>query len=323
MEDVWSPGEDGSQPEAAEYGEGLWMTQAFSVDGVVKNGFAILKEHPAYTVVAALLLWVLGFLPSVLNSVLQVIGVVQQVEFELGQPPPTMAPEEALLNLAGQMGVLALQLVLFPFMLLLTAGMLRGFAWLVEDGAEDWRRLFTSFMPALKLFAYGLIFYLILTVFSVACAIPSVIGGIVVGLASIEAGVLVGVILYCALLLVGMVYLSITFFPGMLAVTVDERGPIESLGITWRAAQGARATLLVMFLVYGLILAIPIAGIVVVQFMVGPLAGLVANVAVSPLTIALSVVFTGGWAAGWLLYARPEARTREWDFFQRHPQRWS
>ena len=74
----------------------------------------------------------------------------------------------------------------------------------------------------------------------------------------------------------------------------------KAIPIAWEAGDGARLTVFVFVLAYG------------VLYGVGCCFGLVG-------VVPVMAVFLGGGVVGWLLYARPEDEVRTWPFFARHP----
>ena len=70
-DDVWSPGDEApverAGPVDTAYGEGMWITQAFSLDVAFRLGFALLRERPGLMLGLGAALWFFTNLPTFLS----------------------------------------------------------------------------------------------------------------------------------------------------------------------------------------------------------------------------------------------------------------
>jgi hypothetical protein len=296
-DDVWA----GTEAAAAKaiggpVGEGLPMNMAFSVDMVFRNGLAVLKEQPGFAFAGGFIQFLCAFAPAFASMPFTFYAITLQ---------PGSAEAEVM-NLVGSAVQLGLALIALPIQQVFLAGLIIGLARWASDGALEWRALWSNLLPAVRMFLYQLLMVLIGLVLGIVVALPlaAVVGG---GIALELPGALIAVLalIIGVLGLGGAIYVSLGLQNGIMISLLDDAWPIEALTRSWQAAEGARLTLFVTNLVFGV-------AMIVASFSVYCLVG----VALYPLVFAL---YFAGQAVSWLLHARSDDVTRKWAFFERNP----
>jgi hypothetical protein len=117
-------------------------------------------------------------------------------------------------------------------------------------------------------------------------------------LVSPEIGLIVG-LLWLLVLLFPLIYVSLGLQLAPMAAAMDGLGPVASVRRGWAAAEGNRLNLFVLNLVFGILGAIGMCLCCIPA-------------------IPVIAVQQGGMTAAWLLYARAEAETDRYPFFQRN-----
>lgn len=294
-DDVWAGTEVDSIGGPA--GEGFAVNQAFSIDVVFRNGLAFLQDAPLLALGGGALVFAAQFLPTLISLPLNLLGGIGQA---------TNTNWGVAAYAVSQVVNVALPLIALPFQLLFMSGLAVGAARYVATGDTSAKVLFTSIVPAIK----GLLFGFLTTILmglALSCVLTPF--GLLAGLgfyATHSWALLVacGVLAIIAWLPIA-IYVGIGLQLGWYAAVIDGKWPIEALTTSWSAASGSRLTLFITQFVLG------IAGVVA-----GVSIYCLIGLALTPLVLAITV---GGQAISWLLFARPEATTKEWEFFKKNP----
>jgi hypothetical protein len=301
MSDSWEPTRTSDAPSEASVGgdpgEGLFANQAFSVEMVLRNGTALLREQPAFLLGGAFLVLVAQLAPSVIAIPINVLVSVQAETGALDQPVA-----DAIVTAVR----LVLTLVFLPIQMLLFGGFANGAGRYVAGEPLRPMLLLTSVRPAVRALLYR-----ILTGFVMLAITALLLGPVaLLGYASAEdmvpeAAFWVAFVVLGLAYAVAIVYVALGLQLGIFSAVLDDVGPIEAMTRSWHAASGARLTILVTDVVFGVPLGF---ALLLIYCLIG--------LALYP---AVYAVYQGGLAASWLLLARPEPRTREWPFYQRNP----
>jgi hypothetical protein len=296
MSDVWQPGQEREgKPWSAPTGsgsEGVAVNLAFSADRLVKTAMALLQEQPGLLFLAALNLFVVAVVPQLVSPILQVTLTASLQGSDV--------PAEVIEGASQLVGVV-ISLALAPFQLLIGAGaMVAAVRWVQEDEL-DYGALYTSVVPALRVFVASLLLGLVL--FAAYMVVGAVFGA--VGYAAYLVGgsfAAIGVVGLGALVLIpALIYVSLGTVLLPYAACFSEEGPVAALSASWRLSEGARSTLFVSALIFG-----------VLQF-----------VGACFCFLPGSLVLAGQYAAfsvAWLRVVLPESQTSQWAFFKRHPE---
>lgn len=302
VDDVWRPtGEDAPAPAPvaegrAAYGEGVWINQAFSLEVAFRIAFGLLRERPGLVLGAGALIWFAFDLPTFASLPMSVASGV--IRASGGAEDTAMG-----LDLAGNLTTLIVYALVFPVQWILVAGALKALARHVEGEPAPTRLLWTSWREGLIAMVYRVLTVVIVSFVMAVVLLPAAaLSAVLVVLE--HAGI--GAVLFAGAVLVALfayLYVILPLFMGIPACAIDGAGPLEALQIAWRAGSGARATLFVFGLVFGLL---SLAGTCL--FCVGqiPVFGLL-----------MAAV-----AGGWLLYARSPETLGSAPFFERNPVEW-
>lgn len=294
-DDVWAGTEVDSI--GGPVGEGFYVNQAYSVDVVFKNGLAFVQDAPLLALGGGALVFAAQFLPSLISLPFNIIGGIAQ---------GTNSQTGTIIYAVSQLINVALPLIAIPFQLLFMSGLAVGAARYAATGETSPRVLFTSVVPAIKGLLYGF-----LTTIVVALALSCVLTPFAlfagIGYYATHAVTLPIVLLVLAVVawIPFGIYIGLGLQLGWYAAVIDGKWPIEALTASWTASAGSRLTLFITGFVLGL--AAAVAGLSI-YCLVG--------IALVPVILAITV---GGQAISWLLFARAEATTKEWEFFKRNP----
>jgi hypothetical protein len=301
MSDSWEPTRTSDAPSEAsvggEPGEGLFANQAFSVEMVLRNGTALLREQPAFLFGGAFLILLAQIAPSLVALPINVLVAMQA---------GTGAIDQSVADGITSVIRLVLALVFLPIQMLLFAGFASGAGRYVAGEPLKPMLLLTSMRGAVRALLYR-----ILTGFVMLAITALLLGPVaLLGYASAE-GMVPDAAFWVAFVALGLayavaiVYVALGLQLGIFSAVLDDVGPIEAMTRSWHAASGARLTIFVTDVVFGVPLGI---ALLLLYCLIG--------LALYP---AIYAVYQGGLAASWLLLARPEPRTREWPFYQRNP----
>jgi len=291
---VWSPGEDApptSSPPGTAYGQGMWVNQAFSPDVAFRLGFALLRERPGLMLGLGFALWLFTNLPQLLSIPGDLtVGVLQGVGEE---------NTANVVDLFNNLILLGVYIVVFPFQWYVTAGGLRAIAQHVETGESDASLVWNGGTNAAWTIAYRILFNLI--VFLVIMAVLAPFSGVaaVLGWNGVLAGAFVALGVGVIACLIAYVWVGLPLTLGTLACAIDGVTASEGLGIGWQAGHGARATLVVFGLVFGILSVIGACFFCVGQIPV----------------MSLALGAAGG---GWVLYSRPQETLAASPFLKRN-----
>lgn len=295
-DDVWSPGDEAPgagrvAPPGTAYGQGMWITQAFSLDVAFRLGFALLRERPGLMLGLGAALWLLTNLPTFVSLPGDfTVGVLQGAGEEM---------TANVVDLANNLLTLGLYLLVFPFQWFLTTGGLRAIARHVETGESDGSLVWSSFPEALWVIVYRILYSLVVLLVIGATFAPFLGIGAVFLVQEAYEGLIIALIVGAVASLAVYVWIGLPLALGTLACAIDGATAPAAFTIAWRAGEGSRATLVVFGLVFGLL------GLVgMCFFCVGQ---------IPVLSVALGAV-----AGGWVLYARPEETLRASPFLQRN-----
>lgn len=299
--DVWE-GSEVADGVGGAVGEGMPVNQAFSIDVVVKNGLAFAQERPGLALGGGAALFAAQIGPSILSFPFSLAGSIAN---ESGTAEGTMA------YLAANIVQIALTLAAVPLQQLFLAGIILAAGRHVTGEEASWSVLYNGVGPAIRGFLYvllaGLVRGLLLGVVSIPLVIvgtAAVIGGggadnpEVVLLATIAS---IGVLSIAS---IGLWFATIGLELGYYAAILDGAWPMEALSRAWAGTRGAGITLAVTFFALGLALCMGMSSVYC-------LFGLV-------LVPLIHAVMYGGLSISWMLHARPEAVSREWEFVKRN-----
>lgn len=296
-DEIWSTGDAQSDPAdptfgEADYEEGLHPNSAFAIDSVFRYGTAVLQEQPQMAILGGVNFFVLAMLAAGVsfgvNMGLIGMGASGQIDQDV---------VDVLSNLTG----LFIQLVAWPVNQLVLAGLMVGGALWVREGTASVGALYTSVRAAVRGLLAGLAAGVAsLVAVGLAMAPSLVVGGLLAGAAGeVEMGVIVGLLLMIPAMF-ALVYVSLGLLLAPYAAVLDHLGPIEAVQRSWAAADGARVTLFVTNLVFGI------------------LGGISSCFCSIPLIVVIPIQIMG-FTAAYLRYSRHTDVTASWEFFERNP----
>jgi hypothetical protein len=294
-DDVWTAGDTGGDGP-----RGLPVNKAFSVDVVFRSWLALVQERPG-------LLAAIGGLYIAMQVVLTVISLpIALSSAAIQASVDNEVLKQVLPTLLGQ----SLNLVAIPVQCWLMGGFMTAIADSLRSDEVRYEALFTSFGPGLRLLGYTVVGTLLGLPLAAACFGPGAALGAVAHFVldldpwvAIASGSAVGL-----LGLFPFVYVSLGLTLGAQAAVLEGMGPFEAIVASWRAARGARVTLLVLqFALVILPMFFIVAGLCCCY-----LPGFVAQ------GVWIGLYMTA-MTTGWSLYYRPADETAKWSFFQRHP----
>lgn len=294
QDEVWGATEQvdgGSDPSFGEpdYDNGVPANTAFAVDAVFRYGMAWIQEQPQVGLLGGLnfvgLMILTGIVSFGLNMGLVGMGASGTID-------------QQAVDVLSQLTGLIVQTLAWPFNQLVLAGLMVAGALWVQAEQSRTAALYTSVRPAVRGLLAGLVAGMITLVVVLFCFTPAMLALFLM----IEDDVMNALAAFGVLLLPALpvlIYVGLGLMLAPYAAVLDQLGPMEAIQRSWDAANGTRLTLFVTNLVFGI------------------LGGIAACMCYIPLVVVIPIQVMG-LSAAWLRYARPEAETGQWAFFQRN-----
>ncbi len=294
MSDQWSAGaaaDGGAAVVPGSIAEGLPVNQALAIDSVFRYGMALVREQPVLALAGGGLLLAMTIVMGLVSFGVQMALI------------PVVADMGDMGQVVSQLVSVGLSLVQLPIQLLITAGMMVAFGRYIGTDEVRLGDLFSSIVPALKVFAFSLMVGAGATIL-MSPAIGVVVVGSATGgdflLPSMALAALLGLVAAIAL-----VYVSLGLVLVPYAIAIDGLSIGDAIRLSWSWMDGGRLTVFVTNLVIGLLSTV--AGFAIYCLGIGLI--------LQPAVVAIQ---TAGFAAGWLLMARSRETTSRWAFFERN-----